>query len=80
MEGSGATGELLINLSDPSLPPIPGPVWAGAGNPALVAVAIPSDALLIGLEYFAQGMLFDAASGASVRFGATEGLRVRIAP
>ena len=43
----------------------------GPGFPALVSVAIPNDAMLVGMTGYAQGLLIDG-SGTTASLGLTE--------
>ncbi len=79
MNGPGANGELLIGV----VPPDPavslmGPLWSVPGVPAPIPLAIPSDAALVGLVAFGQGMILDPASTYGVKFGLTEGVEMPI--
>ncbi|MEE9126354.1 MAG: endonuclease/exonuclease/phosphatase family protein, partial [Planctomycetota bacterium] len=77
MSGPGAAGELLIGLSPPVLV-VTGSPWSGPGIPALIGIAVPNDLALIGIDVFAQGLLFDASSALGVTFGVTEGIRLSV--
>ena len=77
MSGPGAAGELLIGLSPPVLV-VTGSPWSGPGIPALIGIAIPNDPALIGIDVFAQGLLFDASSALGITFGVTEGIRLSV--
>lgn len=76
---SGGFGELLVSLAPP-FPAVPlqfGTPWAGPGAPSTITVTIPGDPTLVGLDYFAQGVLLDS-SGTGPRFGLTNGFDVNI--
>ena len=79
MNGPGAPGELLLDLSPANLlPPIlAGPAWDGTA-PAPILVGIPDDASLIGTVVYAQGVLLDASAAFGVRRGLTRGVRIEI--
>jgi hypothetical protein len=70
---SGPFGELLISLSSPNpLVLVFGAPWFTAGSPAQVSVPIPSDAPLLGLTLYFQGVL---ASNVNTL---TEGMQITI--
>ncbi|MEW6071784.1 MAG: hypothetical protein AB1726_04190 [Planctomycetota bacterium] len=60
MGGVGANGEFLINIVPPDpvvfLPAVP---WAGVGQPAEFAVAVPADPALAGVPAYGQGLIHD---------------------
>ena len=75
----GADGELLLDLSGPNyLFQTFGGLWAGPGNPTPVFVTIPLDVLLVGLEFFAQGAIFDSTRLSGITIGLTDALKFRI--
>jgi plastocyanin len=77
MGGTGAVGELLIDLTPPNPIVTAGPLpWPGA--PVNFALPIPSLPELVGAQVYLQGMLVDVAPGAPVLFGATSGLRATL--
>ncbi len=81
MTGPGAAGELLIGVLPPNpIATLAGPPWSGPGNPAPVPVAIPDDANLVGVEVYAQGLLFDLFGGTGVAFGLTEAVAIALGP
>jgi acetyl esterase/lipase len=77
--GMSGAGELLIDLIAPALlsQVLTGSVWGGSASPAIVPVAFPADAALIGGRIFAQGLLVDP-SGLGVRFAVTDAIEFRI--
>lgn len=77
MSAPGAQGELLIDTSTLIVPPIGGPVWIGAGNPAPFAFLIPALPVLVGLTVEMQGVLVDLGTA---RVGLSNGLTIRFGP
>ena len=75
MAGSGADGELLVDLLSPHFV-VTGATWTGAGSPAPVDLPIPPNPDLAGLGVYVQGMLFDASPTASVVLGLGGAVRV----
>ncbi len=81
MLGAGQVGELLIAVAPPNpVLTVAGPPWAGPGQPAPVAVAIPNDPGLIGTTAHTQGLVFDASATFGVTFGLTNGLDLVLQP
>ena len=80
MAGPGAPGGLLLSIvpPDPFQPALLGDAWAGAGSPAAVALAIPSNASLAGVSVFAQGALIDPGAALGVAVGLTSGVEIQI--
>jgi hypothetical protein len=72
---TGSTGELQL---DPVLPliSVPGGTWTGPGNPVAFPVPVPIDLSLIGLPFYAQGVLVDPVG--TVRLGLTDAIELRI--
>lgn len=57
----GDDGELLVNVLPPDPVAIFGPAaWAGPGTPAAVAIPIPDDGSLVGLDIYVQGVMASA--------------------
>jgi hypothetical protein len=81
MDPAHGIGELLID------PFLPNPVLILFGAPLAspqdtseVLLQFPIDPALDGMELYFQGVLVDLSSGATVRRGLTEGLRLRLHP
>ncbi|MEM7305991.1 MAG: CHRD domain-containing protein [Planctomycetota bacterium] len=75
---TGATGELLIAAVSPNpVAAVGGPAWTGPGSPSPVAIPLPPQTALIGLDVFAQGVLVNPIGGGPT-FGLTNGLALRI--
>ena len=73
MSAPGATGELLIDLSQTVLSF--GPVlWTGTGNPAPFPIAIPDVPAIVGLAGYAQGAIVDTSGTSGIDTGLTEAL------
>lgn len=71
---AGPKGELLISVLPPNPVAILGPVaWSGPGTFAEIAVPIPNDLDLLGLDLFLQGVM---ANVGSVKF--SDGLRMTL--
>jgi hypothetical protein len=74
---SGPTGEILISVAAPNpIIVLPGPAWAGAGNPAPITIPIPNQLPLVGVDIFAQAVLIDAFG--TPTFGLTNGMLLDI--
>ena len=75
MAGPGADGEFLIsfNFPDPFVLQA-GPPWLGPGSPASIPVPIPNNLALVGLTFYAQGLLIDPGASFGVQFGLTDAL------
>jgi len=74
MTAPGADGELLLDVAPPNpFLTLLGAPWSGPGSPAPIALVIPANPALLGLELIAQGVMIDAAPGAGVPIGFTEG-------
>jgi hypothetical protein len=73
MAGSGALGEVLIDLAGESLLFLGGP-WAGPGVPAPIDLPIPELPALVGSQAFVQGALVDPVAAGGVGIGLTNGL------
>ena len=73
MSAPGATGELLIDLSQTvlSFGPVP---WTGTGNPAPFPIAIPGVPAIVGLAGYAQGAIIDTSGTSGIDTGLTEAL------
>lgn len=71
MDGPGAAGELLVDITLLAAPTFVGPIWSGPGIPSPVPLPIPSKPALIGLSVYAQGLLFDAPALSGVQIGLT---------
>jgi plastocyanin len=78
MAGAGAAGELLIDLTAPNPVLQVGPVAYDGASPAVFALNLPSLPSLAGATVFAQGVVVDAAPGARVTFGLTDGIAATI--
>ncbi len=77
MAFSGAPGEILLSVTPPNpLLTVAGEPWTG--SPAPVALAIPANPALAGMEVFTQAALVDLAPGAGVPVGLTDALELRI--
>lgn len=82
MAGGGAPGELLIDLTPPNIvsPLFFNGLWAGPGLPAPVLLPIPSSTNLVGVTFYAQGVLVDPTPQAIAPIGLTEGAALLIGP
>lgn len=71
--------ELLVDLGPLELAgaPILGPPWTGPGNTADILVTIPSDANLLSVPIYVQGLLWNPSGAAGARFRLTSGLELR---
>ena len=80
MFGSGA-GELLVGLgAGQFVLLIPGPTWAGPGQPVTFTVPVPANPALVGRDVFVQGLLVDPSAPPAALLGLSEGQRVVIGP
>jgi len=79
MQGPGAVGELLIAPSS-VFAAIPAPAWLGQAGPSELTLQVPLDASLAGVSIYSQAVLWDFGSSASVEFGLTRGVRLRLEP
>jgi endonuclease I len=81
MSAPGAAGELLIDVFPPNpIAILAGAPWTGAGNPAPIPVAIPPNPALVGVDVFAQGLLFDLSGTSGIPFGLTTAAKLAIGP
>ena len=81
MAGGGAPGELLLSTLSPNpLLLLAGPPWTGPGNPAPIALAIPSNPALLGLSLYTQGFLFDATLSGTPFLTVTDAVELRVGP
>ena len=78
MSSPGAAGELLIDLSAPNPILQVGPIAWDGSNPAVFILPLPNLPSLAGASVYVQGMMLDAAPGATVTFGLTDGLAATI--
>ncbi len=63
MAGAGSAGELLVSLAPPNpILTLFGPAWTGAGAPVHFTLDVPALPALIGLSYYAQGLLLGPLS------------------
>ena len=67
---------IAVGGGNPALA-LSGPAWGGPGLPAPLALTVPPQPTLIGVEVFAQGLLVDLA-GPGPTFGLTNGLALTI--
>lgn len=77
MSGPGADGELLVQLT-PSSPVVLGPAWAGPGVPSIVGVPLPDLAILVGITFYAQGLVYDPSGSQGVFYGLTDAAAVLV--
>lgn len=68
--GSGPTASLGVN----------GAPWPGAGRVGEASLALPSNAALVGLSFYAQGVLIDRSSPGLLRLGVTEARELHVGP
>jgi len=81
MSWQGAPGEVLLSLPRAHrLATLGGPAWMGPGQPAPISIAIPNDLLLVGLAFYAQGVLIDTSAPGGLRLGLTEGFELVMTP
>ncbi len=80
MGGAGAAGELLISVTPPPFLVLSGAPWAGPGTPAPIPLPIPVDTTILGASFYAQGLLVDTSPGATVSFGLTDAVELRVGP
>lgn len=76
MAGSGASGELLIDLSSVAI--LRDSLWVGPGVPAPALIAIPNLPILAEVSIYVQGALFDPTPGANPSIGITDALHLVI--
>lgn len=77
MAGSGAQGELLVDLAGPYLA-VAGPTWTGTGNPARLPLGVPLDLSLVGRFLYVQGALLDFSATTSAPIGLANGAKLTL--
>ena len=80
MGGPGAAGELLVSVAPPPFLVLAEAPWVGPGAPAPIALPIPVDPTILGASFYAQGLLVDTSPGATVPFGLTDAVELRVGP
>ncbi len=75
MAGSGAPGEVLLDLATVGLTLFGGP-WTGPLQPVAFGLPVPADPRLYGLQLFVQGVLLDVQPQAAVPIAVTAAARL----
>ena len=76
MSGPNVPGELLI--APGSAATLFGSPWAGPGQPTMFPFSLPLGAWLLGVNVYAQGLLFDPSPSAAVPIGLSSALHLTI--
>jgi streptogramin lyase len=73
--GPAARGEFLVSLAPTQhfLTAVGAP-WSGTGSPAPFVLDLPADLELLGVAFYAQGLLLDGSAGAPVPRGLTDAI------